>query len=116
MEFGSQRQMLEREPGRGDILTQLSGPDQMPSFAEFIEELRPDQVDLSVVHPGGPHSGDKSVSNMFAGVRVAFYPVIFDKGDVVPGRFTERVLRVTGNCEDDPAFLMHVRLPNDPGD
>ena len=67
----------------------------MPGVAELIEQLSPHQMDLSLIHLRRPHSGDKSVSDVFAGMRVAFHAVIFDKSDGRLGRFAKPVLRVT---------------------
>jgi hypothetical protein len=108
MQLGSERQVLQFEPARRDILPKVPGPNRVAGCAQLIEEFRPHQVDLSVIRPGRPHSGDIPMSNVATGMRVAFNAVISDEDNLFPSLFAERVLRVSGHSNDDSAFSIHA--------
>ena len=109
MQPSSERQMLQLEPACRDILAEFSRTNRMAGCTQFVQELSPDQVDLSVIRSSRPHPGDEPVSNMSAGVGVTFHAVIFDKGNLLPGPLAEGVLRVAGDSNDRSIFVMHAR-------
>jgi hypothetical protein len=80
----------------------------MPGCAQLVEEFRPHQVDLSVIRPGRPHSGDIPMSNVATGMCITVHAMIFDEGNLFPALFTERVLRVSGHTDDHSIFSMHA--------
>jgi hypothetical protein len=48
------------------------------------------------------------VSNVAAGMCVTFHAMIFDKGNLFPGLFAERVLRVSGHPNDHSISSIHA--------
>jgi len=54
-------------------------------------------MDLSPVRLLRPHPRNEPMVNIFPGVGVAFDAMVFNEGDVLLERFTERVLAVTRN-------------------
>jgi len=48
------------------------------------------------------------VSNVAAGLCVTFHAMIFDKGNLFPALFAERVLRVSGHPNDHSISSIHA--------
>ena len=41
--------MLQPEPNRGDVLTEIARADQMTGFAQLVKQFGADQVDLPAI-------------------------------------------------------------------
>jgi hypothetical protein len=58
-----------------------------------------------------PHLGDKPMSNIPAGMRIALYAVIFNKRDMLLGRFAEPMFCVARNAKYRSIIHLCITLP-----
>src|SRR3954452_5575606 len=88
------------EAARSDVFAEVSGPDHETQMFHLVEQLRLDQMNLSVVGGLGRLPGLIAMLDEAPGMGVAFDPVSCDQPDAEPGGFAEPVSTVAIDRDD----------------
>jgi hypothetical protein len=101
-----ERQRLEVEADRRDVLAEVSRTELIAASPQYAEQFGWDQVRLAQIGQAGLPSGQISVPNVRSSVSVAFDAVAFHQQDVALRHLAEPVSAICRHGHND-AFENH---------
>jgi hypothetical protein len=94
MELSPQRQILQIQSCRSDVLTEVARPYGVALLAKLSKQFHWNEMHLTQIAQSRPSSREETMSSILTSMRIAFHPVTFDQSDLLFNTLAKAVLRI----------------------